>query len=189
MRLSGFDQLGQTQDAGLEAWRVFADAESYFVAAEIWLTPVFAQGAACIAVHHYVEYEPHNEALSSDATFHWFEYWLGSTEEDCQMDIVMPDQKVHVDDPIATDAIIIIMRGSTELLASTLEHPKGERFRARQTEWRIRDISIHWNLDTDLGFAYVAEFEGNDGVPNGPLSTFTMRGDEFVVHDVGAWAY
>jgi hypothetical protein len=189
MRLSGYDRENDDRVASFEAWRVLADRGSHIVAAQFQLEPSFAQESVCVAPQYYVEYETQEGGLLPNDPLESFEYWLADSESDCRVDADTPDRKVIVRDTIATDAVISIMRSATEILARTLEHPRGERFRTRETEWRIRDIAIRWIPDGELGFAYAVNFEGSDVVPNGPYSIFTIRGDDFVLHEVGTWAY
>jgi hypothetical protein len=169
----------------IDAYR-WSDSEPYELAGFVWLKPIFAQGAICIA-HEFVAL-----GRPSDDEYTWedeerFHHWLGESESECALE--NPDQlpqSVVTWERVATGAMIQILAAEAELVKQTLDRSDPEFIGDLSRDWKIGRISFSRLLDSELGFAYQASFWA-PGRSSGPSCTFTIADGEIQIHSVGFW--
>ena len=177
------DDLERILSIDMYRW---SDSEPYDLAAFVWLKPIFAQGAICIAHEAVALGRPSNGDYSWEDQ-HRFHHWLGDSESDCVLE--SSDQlprSVVTRGRIATDAMIQILEAEEELVERTLDQADSEVIGDLAGDWRLEEISFSYSLDSELGFPYHATFRAPER-GSGPACTFTMVDGQIQIHRVGRW--
>jgi hypothetical protein len=168
----------------IDAYR-WTDSEPFELAAFLWLRPIFAQGAICIA-HEFASLGrpgAQGYAWTDQERYH---HWLGQSEIECALGSSdqLP-QSVVTWEPIATAAMIQILEAEEELVERTLDQSDPEVIGDLSGNWRLERISFS-RLDPELGISYQATFR-RSGRERGPSCTFTIVGGEIQILSVGYW--